>query len=240
MPQRGVIVYSAGRQRSVRQTKHGVRDAAVGLSLIGSAYVMSLANTAGDCAWLGWFALLPFFVVIRQWRPLQAMFAGGLWGLCLYLFSVVQPGAVFTSSIVSLLLLTAIPASYAAGGAWLTRWIGFNPLVLGVAWMGVELALEPLGLRAGLLGGANTDSPLLHWVHQALGYVFAAFLAALVNASLVSLLSAARLPRPLFRHLIRLEDGKATPSLRTSVCLPRYAIRPSQPRAPPPALVRLT
>jgi apolipoprotein N-acyltransferase len=194
---------------------------------------MALANDASDHAWLGWFSLVPLFLVIRLWRPVTAMLAGSLWGLCLLIFSSAQNGATVYSSFWLLLLLPAVPALYTGLCAWLTRRIGFNPFVLGVAWMGVELALAPMGVRTGLVAVAEGGGTLIHWIGGLLGYVLIAFLVALVNASLVSLLSSVHLRIPQLAYRIPSSDFGASIAPRSIVCLSLFATCPSRPRAPP-------
>ncbi len=210
-----------------------VKPAALIVSLIGAAYLMALAIGSPERPWLGWLTLLPLFVAIRACRPLNALLSGGLWGLSLYLFSVTTVDSGVSPGVFSLALFTAIPAIYAYLGSRLTRWVGFNPFVLGVAWMGVELAFAPLGLRHGLLAGAQGDTTLMHWIGGALGYVLVAFVVALVSASLVSALGAVhlRFPRPL--RLTRSDDGGGRLVPQTFSCFPLFAIPPSRPRAPP-------
>ena len=194
---------------------------------------MALADGSTGCAWLGWFSLVPLFLVIRAWRPGAAMLAGALWGICLYVFLVAQPSAAISPGLGHLLLLPVILAIYTYAGAWLTRRIGFNPFVLGVAWMGVELALGPAGLRTGLLATAQNDGGFIHWVGSALGYVLVAFLVALVNASLVSVLGGARLNIPQLPCRIPSFDPGASIFPQVFSYFPLFSIRPSRPRAPP-------
>ena len=148
--------------------------------------------------------------------PVRATLAGALWGLCFYAFAATAV-AVITPATLSWLLLATIPAAYAGLGAALTRRIGFNPVVLGVGWILVEIALKPLGLRYGLLAGAQGEGPLLHWVGRLLGYVFVAFVVACASASLLAALSSARrltIPRP--KSSVGLpESGRGHPSAQT-------------------------
>ncbi len=175
--------------------RSGVKAATLALSLIVSGLVVALSLASPEQAWLRWFAfggLLPLFVAIRVLRPGHAMLCGALWGLSLYIFSVAAFDTGVSAALPSATLLIAIPAIYAYLTAKLTRWIGFSPFVLGVTWMGVELAFEPLGLHTGLLAGTQADGTLIHWIGGALGYVVVAFVVALVNAALVSVLSRVR------------------------------------------------
>jgi len=160
------------------------------------------------------------------------MLCGGLWGLCLYLF-VAAAGSVIPSTTPALALLTIIPAAYAGLGALLTRRIGFNPLVLGLGWVLVEVALKPLGLRSGLLAGTQAGGTLVYWVGQVLGYVLVAFLVAYVNASLLAVLTCARLSVFRQKSLAELPDPWAHPALPRFWFVPLLAPRQAYPRVPP-------
>ena len=144
-----------------------------------------------------------------------------------------EPDAAVFSSLGSLLLLSVVPAAYACLGAWLTRRIGFNPFVLGFGWMGVELALSPAGLRTGLLGAVEGQGAFLHWVSGALGYVLVAFVIALLSASVVSVLSAARWPALRRSSRIPSANPGALLAPQTFFCFSLSAFHPLRPRAPP-------
>lgn len=221
------------RQAAVRQTGGVVKTAALVVSLIGSAYLMALGKGSAMPAWLGWFSLVPLFLVIRSWRPVRAMLAGALWGLSLHVLAAVEGEGVAFADVSSLLLLSTVPAVYAYLGAWLTRRIGFDPFALGVAWMGVELAITPVGLGTGLAAATQGEGNFLQSVAGALGYVLVAFLVALASASLVSVLSAVRLSLPQVSCRIASPDGGASVSPQVFFFLSLFAIGASRPRAPP-------
>ena len=210
-----------------------VKTVALVLSLVGSAFLVSLAHRSHEYAWLGWLALLPLLAAVRTCRPVGAMFAGALWGVSLHVFCVGGPGGGISEGFRSLALLTAAPAIYACLGSLLTRRIGFSPFVLGVSWMGVELAFEPLGIRNGLLAGTQGEATLIHWVGGALGYVLVAFLVVTVNASLISALSAARLGSPASFIATGPDASGTRLGPQTFSCFPLFAIPASQPRGPP-------
>ncbi len=135
--------------------------------------------------------------------------------------------------------MVAAPAIYAWIGALATRIVGFNPLVLGVAWMGVELAIAPIGLDRGMMALAMGDNAIASSIAHTLGYVLVAFVVATVAASLVCVLGAARLPSG--GRLVRAsasDDGHLlAPTLSPFLSL--HAITPSQPRAPPNGFVNI-
>ncbi len=230
------VVLQENSEPSPRNMRAGVKGAALALSLVASAYLMARGMTAPAYSWLAWVALLPLFVAIRNCRPLEGLLAGGIWGFLLYTFGAAAADSNMAQGWLSLTLLTAIPAIYAYLGARLTRWIGFNPLVLGVGWMGVVLALEPLGVLAGTQGGGS----LLHWLGGALGYVLAAFLVAFVSAALVSVLSTVLVtfPRRLYPTESDHDGTRLVP--QTFSCFPLFLIPFSFSRAPPIAAIRVT
>ncbi len=205
------------------------------LSLIVSAYLMALALRSSDHRWLAWAALLPLFASIRLLCPIRAMLGGALWGLGLYLFATGDAGTGVGEGLLSIALLTAAPAGYALLGSLLTRWIGFNPLVLGVAWMGMEFAFVRLGLHHGLLGSTQGGGVLMAWVGGALGYVLVAFVVAFASSVLLVLLSRVRvgLTSPRYLAAPDLHDTRLIP--QTFCSFPLYAIPASRPRAPPGA-----
>jgi apolipoprotein N-acyltransferase len=198
---------------------------------------MTLALGSANLSWLGWFALVPLFLTIRICRPLSALAGGALWGGSFCLFTALRGNGSITLTGLSVLLLTAIPAIYTCLGTCLTRWIGFSPFVLSVGWIGVELALQPLGLNLGLLAGTQSDVVLLRWIAHALGYALAAFAVAYVNALILEAISSLRVRIP--RSVIRSASGDFYRSLlpQRSSYFPRFALQPSsQPRGPPCSL----
>ncbi|MHC4698654.1 MAG: hypothetical protein ACYTFA_18140 [Planctomycetota bacterium] len=206
--------------------------AALVASLIASSCLMAAAVASRDYALLGWLCLLPLFVAIRSCTAARAGLCGGLWGACLYLFFLIGTD-VTAPTVPAFALLTVIPALYGYLGGRLTRWIGFSPFILGVGWMGVELASAPLGLRYGLLAGTQGDGTLMAWVGQGLGYVLVGFIVAMVNASLVSVLSGVRLTLPQYTQRVSLPDHGARVLPQMSFGFPLFAVCPAQPRAPP-------
>lgn len=210
-----------------------VKSAALILSLVAGAFLMAMSLGSSGCFWLGWLTLLPLFVAIRALRPWRATLCGALWGLSLHVFGVSVFETGISSGLSSLALLTAIPAAYALLASWVTRRIGFSPFVLGVSWMGVELALRPLGLHHGLLAATQGDSTLVHWLGGALGYVLVAFVVALTNAVLLLLLSRVPVSVASPGYLPGSTTGGTILVPQTFSCFPLYAIPVSQPRAPP-------
>ena len=161
--------------------------------LVISGFLITAAESSSNLSILAWVSLLPIFITIRYASPRVALIYGALWGFCLYLFSSATDQTAITTTVKSLGLLTAVPAIYAFLGARLTRRVGYAPLILAVGWIAVELALQPLALRQGLLAGTQADAGLMRIIGGLFGYVFIAFLIAFVNAQLLSLVENVRI-----------------------------------------------
>ena len=227
-----------------------LKAAALGVSLLLSALLTVAAMRSPDHHWLAWISFLPLFVVVRCLRPRAAALAGGLWGAGLYVFCTSGPtpavGAVgpaidptapiLAPSFLSLAILIVIPAVYVGLAALPGRPISFKLLTLALGWPLVEAVLHLhrlSGPHESLLASTQSELPHLHWLARLLGYVFTALLVACANASLVGILSRARLSLPPCRSL----PG----SLSSDVCflsqvflrLQLLALRQSYPRAPP-------
>ena len=207
------------------------------LSILLSTAVLSSVIASTSNQWLAWCALLPLLAAIRIYSPNKAFACGLLWGASLFAFLSwgANPVIPFTPS--AFALLSLIPAGFAFLGAAFTRRFGFNPLILGFGWAGVELALIPLKLNGGLLAGANVFEPgtVSHLLYGVFGYVCMASAIAAVNGLILTLGShvcqaAGSLGWYIHRSGQSLRQGFRTAE---AVVCSIYFVGPSQPRAPP-------
>ena len=186
-------------------------------------------------------------------RPLRengapAALAGGFWGGCLYLFCSAGPARTIEPSAWLLALLILIPAVYVGLAArparcgtgkragLLTVSSAINLLTLALGWTLIEAVLHihhPTTGREGLLIGAPGEGVQLHWLARLLGYVCTAFVVACVNASLVGILSGARLRFPHQTCFVVLPKSRACPSSQSTLCFQLLALLQVYPRGPP-------
>ena len=102
-------------------------------------------------------------------------------------------------------------------------------------WSPTEAGVDDAGKGddEGLLAGTQADGTLIHWIGGALGYVLVAFVVALVNAALVSVLSRVRVCAGSPGYLPGSAGCRTRLVPQTFSCFPLFAIPVSQPRAPP-------
>lgn len=222
---------AAGPRRTSR------RPDTLTLGLLAALLTISAAMTAFACTspTLGitaWFSLLPLFLAVRILRPSEALIAGGLWGLALFAALQALGQSFAVSGTTSLLLLVTVPAIYTWLGASVTRWTGFHPLLLGLGWVGVEVALRPLSLRNGLLTGTQGNGLIVRLVGGVLGYLLVAFLLALANALVLSFLS--EIPGGKAPTLVKLPPAAdLLPGSAASPLFHAWTGRAARSRAPP-------
>lgn len=167
------------------------RNAIFAVLLVGTAVagiLLSLLIKSKSAPFLSLALAAPLFLAIRICVPWRAAGCGAAWAISAVISAKVVGVPAIAGSVVSSLWLCAVLTAFSYAFAQLTRRRGFNPLALAMGWAGVELALSPLHLPNGLLL-AGQESALLFTVGKLGGFVFAAFLVALVGAMLVALLA---------------------------------------------------
>jgi len=205
-------------------------------SLPLGAALMALALSSPKFWWLGWVTLIPLFISIRILPARSAGFCGMFWGFSLYVASELIGVAQVPHTWQSLTLLLAMPGLYAYVAAAVTRRKGFHPFLLGLGWAGVELALQPLALRHGLLGATQGNSLVVHAVGSLGGYVLVAFLLAVVNAWLLNVITSVQVRVPRSRPVCVPTNLNTLLPYVERVLLTARFLSPAQPRAPPAAL----
>ena len=202
--------------------------------MLASACLMAVAVGSERHAWLGWLSLSPLLLLIKYATPLRALAGASLWGSALWLFLALFGDGVIGPSVLSLVLLAAVPGLYACFGSLLTRSrMGFSPLLLGMAWVGVEYALSPLSLRFGLLPGTFAEGSFPHIVAGMLGYGFIAFVIAYANGLLLSLLAEVRIKVPGPLYVLGSTDPGALILPDVVPCRSLGGFTAARPRAPP-------
>jgi hypothetical protein len=189
---------------------------------MASAALLALAaRWPSHFAWTATLTLVPLFAVTRVYRPRSAGLLGMLWGGSLGAFLFWSGGPAGGSSFAYGLAVCVAAGAFSAAASALTRWIGFRPIALALAWTLFELAVAPLGPRLGVLGAAMDDGGVFSGALIAFGYVAAAFLAAYVSAYLVLAVCKVSCPKKTYRFA-----SKPTKKLRSLVNSIRQTIFP--------------
>jgi len=177
--------------------------------------------------------LIPLLLAIRALAPWRAFVAGSFWGLCLYAFGCTAEVAPFSLGVGALLRLALVPGIYAWFGSTITRRKGFSPLMLGLGWVGVELALQPLGLHNGLLAGTQEFNIVIRTLGLLAGSVVVAFAVVYVNASILSMLAGAATVPGGSRRAPRSTGADVRSSIPVSPAFFFEFLRNRHARAPP-------
>lgn len=198
-----------------------------------SAGCLVLASSSVSFGWLAWFCLLPLFLVTVLFRPTIAGLYGLFWGLSyfvalsLFVKPVSSPTSIWLGT-----LTTISPALYTFLVCWMVRRSGFNPLIVGFAWIGLELLLRPLSLPLGVLGTTHATGEFGEIIGPLLGYVLVSFVIAFVNALLLRFLLGLRFSRPQRAHF-KSAGIRRLADLLSQVYRPASASIQRSSRAPP-------
>ncbi len=190
------------RQRSTFKPRVAIRPIgsfALLVSLGVSALLSAVALDSGEIPWVGVFSLLPVLRVVQRLNPADATRAGGYWGALLYIFTTSTAFNVIDPGLKALVLLVCVPAIFAGIGAWVTRRTCFSPLLLGIGWALVELALTPLNLSHGLIA-PSAESVIGGTLGQVFGFATVAFLVALCSAVLLGVITSLSVSLAAFFH----------------------------------------
>lgn len=152
----------------------------------GSALLLLVANLFPDYWYFSFFALTPFLYRIIKATPGESFRLGLLFGISFFGASATGwPGIPPFVAVVRLLCGTALFALFGwTVGRVRQRW-GFNPSMVAVLWIGLELGLARVGLVGGLLGGTTFSHPLLHGLAGLLGLLASSAVIVLLNSLLV-------------------------------------------------------
>lgn len=212
------------------RTACSARHLALVLGVTLSAFATAYAASNARAAWLGFFAMIPLFAVVRILRPLPAAAFGALWGAC-FVVELGWTGVALKFYAASGLI--GLSATFAGLGALLSMWIGFTPFVLGVGWMLTQAAMSNLAPKVPLLHSRIGDSTWLEMVGGSLGYGAIAFLVGYVNAVLVAAVATLRLQCPRRSTVATSTNSIVDLSPQIVGCFTPFALQPSHPRAPP-------
>jgi uncharacterized membrane protein len=154
-----------------------------------SALLLLVANAFHQYWYLSFFALTPFLLKTIKAEPKECLRLGFLLGLSFFGASAVN--SLINTPLVSFLHLFAGTTLFALFG-WAIGWArqrwGFNPTIVAVLWVGLELVFMRLGLVGGLLGEIGTSAPIFRGLIGLFGFLTISAIIVLLNSLLVLVL----------------------------------------------------
>jgi uncharacterized membrane protein len=182
---RGLIVSKAGSDSVC--IKPLLADWAESFIFAGSSALFLLfANLFPNSWYFSFFALVPFLLRTIKASPGESLRLGFLFGLSFFTVSVIDSLTISpVSSVLKLLSGIGLFALFGwAVGYARNRW-GFNPSIVAVLWVGLEVGLVKLGFVSGIFGKAEFSHPLLHGMVGLFGFLVASAIIVLLNSLLV-------------------------------------------------------
>jgi apolipoprotein N-acyltransferase len=152
----------------------------------GSALLLLLANIFPQFWYFSFFALTPFLYRIVKAAPVDSLRLGFLFGLPF--FGVWLIDSLFASPLLWILKLLSGTVLFALFG-WAIgkarQRFGFDPSLVALLWVGLQMGLIKLGLVGGFLGETGFTHPFLHGLIGLFGFLAASAIIVLLNALLV-------------------------------------------------------
>lgn len=151
-----------------------------------SAFLLSVANLFPHWWYFSFFALTPFLFRIIRATPVESFRLGFLFGLAFFGASATGwPGIPPFVAVIRLLCGTALFALFGWTVGWARQRWGFNPSIIAVLWVGLELGLTRLGFASGIFGETGLAHPFLHGLAGLLGLLATSAVIVLLNSLLV-------------------------------------------------------
>jgi len=158
----------------------------------GSSALLLLGANLFPQYWLASFvALVPLLSRIIKAGAGRALRLGTYFGLSF--FGVLLLDLCIISPVAGLFKIACGTALFGLFGwtvAWGRRRWGFNPLIVSLLWIGLELAVIKLGFATGLLAGAKAGHPAFHGMAALFGFLSISFLIVLLDSLIISAIDA--------------------------------------------------
>jgi len=156
-----------------------------------SALLLLCANLFPHYWFLSLFALIPLLNRIIKAQPRQALRLGLFFGISFFGVSLIDLCIVSpTVALAKLAGGTALFALFGWAVAWGRRRWGFNPLIIALFWVVLDLGVIKLGFPRGLLAEGKASHPLFGGMVALFGFLSISFLIVLFNSLLIYALEA--------------------------------------------------
>jgi hypothetical protein len=154
-----------------------------------SALLLLVVNFFPEYWYVSFFALTPFLYRIIKAAPGESLRLGFLFGLSFFSVSIIDsPSGYPFPPLLKLVCGTGLFALFGWAVGWARRRWGFNPAIVALAWVGLEVGLASLGLVRGLLGEAEFSHPFFGGLFALFGFLSVSAIIVLLNSLLVLLI----------------------------------------------------
>jgi apolipoprotein N-acyltransferase len=154
-----------------------------------SALLLLIANLFPDYWFFSLFALTPFLYRVIKASPSESLRLGILFGFSFFAVSEFG-GSGFVGVIHELPLLisgTGIFGLFGWAVGWARKRWGFNPSIVALLWVGLEIGLVKLGFINGLFGKAEFSHSFFSGLVTLFGFLTVSAIIVLFNSLLVLL-----------------------------------------------------
>jgi apolipoprotein N-acyltransferase len=154
-----------------------------------SALLLLMVNLFPQYWCVSFFALTPFIYRIIKATPGESLRLGFLFGLSFFAVSIIDsPLGYPIPPLLKLLCGTGLFALFGWSVGWARHRWGFNPAIVALLWVGLEIGLVRLGLVGGLLGEADLSQPFFGGLVTLFGFLGVSAIIVLLNSLLVLLI----------------------------------------------------
>jgi len=152
-----------------------------------SALLLLVANFFPEYWYVSFFALTPFLYRIIKASPVESLRLGLLFGLLFFAVSVIDSpeSSPILPSLLKLLSGTGLFALFGGMVGWARKHWGFNPAIVALFWVGLELGLVKLGFISGFFAEAEFSHPFFASLVTLFGFVTISAIIILLNSILV-------------------------------------------------------
>jgi len=203
--------------------------------LVGGALVGGAVAEPGRAVW-AWAGLFCLFGLIRLLKPRRAAVAGAAWVVAWFALAFHARPELAEQSVSALIGSVLAVSLFCGLASAVTRAYRFDPLIIALGWMGVELSLAPLNIHLGLVASTQTAGWLFHLVAQTMGYTLVAFVVAWVAAITIAWIEHACVRCDAVARVIPADDWFLAVAPARPLRSAFDSFRPGSPRAPPPSL----
>jgi apolipoprotein N-acyltransferase len=151
-----------------------------------SALLLIVANFFSEYGYFSLFALVPFLYGISRASPSEGLRLGLLFGISFFTVSLLPQ---LVSSPLLLIVIIIFGSLLFSLFGWLTGWTskrwGFNPIIVALLWVVVELVMIKMDFVTGMFQEAERTHPVFHGMAALFGFLFVSFVIVLLNSILI-------------------------------------------------------